>query len=119
MTYVRRLKAVGAILALAAVFTNSHVWGESAKKAPEKRRTATPKIKPDKAEQDIAEDLANTKFARANLLTYRTTGGDTLFALQIKPKLEPVPERPRDYLVMIDTSASQVKAPLATALALT
>jgi Mg-chelatase subunit ChlD/tetratricopeptide (TPR) repeat protein len=119
MTYVRRLKAVGAILALAAVFTNSHVWGESAKKAPEKRRTATPKIKPDKAEQDIAEDLANTKFARANVLTYRTTGGDTLFALQIKPKLEPVPERPRDYLVMIDTSASQVKAPLATALALT
>lgn len=119
MTYVRRLKAVGAVLALAALVTNSHVWGESAKKAPEQRRSSAPKITTEKAEDDIAEGLANTKFARAAVLTYRTTGGETLFALQIKPKLDPVPERPRDYLVMVDTSASQVKAPLATARALT
>jgi hypothetical protein len=119
MTYVRRLKAVGAVLALAAIITNSHVWGESANKPPEKRRAAASKVRTQPGEQDIAEDLANTKFAKAAVLTYRTTGGETLFALQIKPKLDPVPERPRDYLVMVDTSASQAKAPLATARALT
>src|SRR5437868_4568008 len=118
MTYVRRLRVVGAVLALTAIFTNSHVWGESAKKPPEKRRSDTPRFSKEK-DQDIAEDLANTKFAKEAVLTYRTTSGETLFALQIKPKLDPVPERPRDYLLMVDTSASQVKAPLAAARALT
>src|SRR5439155_1540516 len=119
MNYVRRLKAVGAVLALAAIFTNSHVWGEAAKKPPQKRQAAAAKFGPEKADQDITEDLANTKFAKASVLTYRTTGGETLFALQIMPKLDPIPIRPRDYLVMVDTSASQVRAPLAAALALT
>src|SRR5207245_6397343 len=119
MTYVRRLRAVGAFLALAAIFTNSHVWGEAAKKAPEQRRSAKAKVGPEQADQDITEDLANTKFAKASVLTYRTTGEETLFALQIMPKLDPVPIRPRDYLVMVDTSASQVGAPLAAAQALT
>jgi tetratricopeptide (TPR) repeat protein len=119
MTYVRRLKAAGVALALAAIVTNSHVWGESAKKAPEKHRSPTSKASLDKGDSDIAEDLANTKFAKAAVLTYHTTTGDNLFALQIKPKLDPVPERPRDYLVMVDTSASQAKGPLAAAQALT
>lgn len=118
MTYVRRLRAVGAILVLAAIVTNSQVWGDGAKKAPEQRRSATAKVAPEKADQDFTEDLANTKFAKSSVLTYRTTGGETLFALQIKPSLDPVPVRPRDYLVMVDTSASQVRAPLAAALAL-
>jgi hypothetical protein len=119
MTYVRRLKAVGALLALAAIVTNSHVWGESAHKPPEKRRTATPNLKPEANSPDIADDLAQTKFAQAAVLTYRTTSGETLFALQIKPQLDPVPQRPRDFLVLVDTSASQAKGPLATAVALT
>ena len=79
MTYVRRLRVVGAVLALTAIFTNSHVWGESAKKPPEKRRSDTPRFSKEK-DQDIAEDLANTKFAKASVLTYRTSGGETLFA---------------------------------------
>jgi hypothetical protein len=120
MTYVRRLKAVGVTLALAAIVTNSHVWGESAKKAPEKKRSSsTAKVSPEKGDYDIAEDLANTKFAKAAVLSYRTTKGETLFALQLKPKLDPVPERPRDYLIMVDTSASQAKGPLAAAQAVT
>src|SRR6266849_1322160 len=119
MTYVRRLRAAWAVLALAAILTNSHVWGEVDKKSPEKGRPATTKGGPERADRDITEDLANTKFAQASVLTYRTTGGETLFALQIKPKLDPVAARPRDYLVMVDTSASQVKAPLAAAQSLT
>src|SRR5579871_619015 len=119
MTYVRRLRVVGAVLALTAILTNSHVWGEVDKKPPEKRPTAKAKVSPEKADEDITDDLAQTKFAKASVLTYRTTGGETLFALQIKPKLEPSPVRPRDYLIIVDTSASQANAPLATARALT
>src|SRR5438128_4398397 len=119
MTYVRRLKAAGAVLALAAIFTNSHVWGEVDKKSPQKGHSAKVKASPEKADRDITEDLANTKFAQASVLTYRTSGGETLFVLQIKPMLDPVGPRPRDYLVMVDTSASQVKAPLNAARALT
>jgi hypothetical protein len=115
MTYVRRLRAVGAILALAAVLTTSHVWGDPANKTSEKRRVGSKRTTPAKADQDFVEDLASSKFAKGGVLTYRTTGGDVLFALQLKPKLEPAPSRPRDYLVMVDTSASQVKGPLTIA----
>ena len=114
MTYVGRLKGVGALLALAAVLTNSHVWGESDKKSPP-QRAGVNRHAIDKADQSFEENLAKSKFASGGLATYRTIGGDLLFALQVKPKLEATPERPRDYLVMIDTSASQVKGPLTAA----
>ena len=38
MTYVHRLKAAGALLAVAAVITNAHVWGEPTKQTKVKRR---------------------------------------------------------------------------------
>src|SRR5438309_2288980 len=103
MTYVRRLRAVGAALALMAVITTSHVWGDPAK--PSAKRLASAAT-PDPVEEDVSYDLANTKFAAGGVLTYRTTGGELLFSLQLKAKLEAGKERPRDYLVMVDTSAS-------------
>src|SRR5262249_38482085 len=39
----------------------------------------------------------------------------TLFALQVKPKLADAPARPRDVLVLVDTSASKAQGPLALA----
>jgi hypothetical protein len=123
MTYVHRLKAAGATLALAAVLTNAHVWGEAAAGSPAGRHLGEAKAPSRPTQQDaakdVADDLANSKFAQGGLLVYRTTGGENLFALQVKPRLEPASARPRDYLVMVDTSASQVKGPLAAAQAIT
>jgi tetratricopeptide (TPR) repeat protein len=116
MTSVRRLILAGAFIALAAVLINAHLWGEPSKKAPDPWRFNGRRHALAKAEENFAEDLANSKFARGGLLTYKTTAGDIMFALQIKPKLDPAPARPRDILVMVDTSASQVKGPLSAAI---
>src|SRR5258708_1779922 len=111
MTYVRRLKIVGALLALAAVISTTHVWGEPGGQSLKKRRPGTEKLASDNSDETFAEDLANSKFAGSNLVTYKTTAGDTLFALQVKPQIPVAGERPCDYLVMVDTSASQAKGP--------
>ncbi len=47
------------------------------------------------------------------------TAGETLFALQLKPRLDALPAKPLDLLVMIDTSASQAQGPLASAIKIT
>jgi tetratricopeptide (TPR) repeat protein len=117
MTSMRRLKAVGGILALAAIVTTSHVWGEPAQRRRDRGQggpTAT-----DQSEETLADDLANAKFAKGGVLTYHTAQGETLFALQLKPALSAAPARPRDYLIMVDTSASQAKGPLAAAIRFT
>jgi hypothetical protein len=119
MTYVHRLKFAGALLALAAVITNSHVWGEPTKKPQEKRRFSPKHSTPRPGDLGSAEDYAASKFTKGGPAAYRTTDGDFLFALQLKPKLDPVPAQPRDYLIMVDTSASQVRGPLDAARELT
>ena len=116
MTHVRRLLAVSAVLAIPAAFTLSHhLWGDSGKKDFQK---VTP---PAAARQDrsFSEELAHNKFADASVLTYRTAAGDLLFALQVQPKLESVAPRARDYLVLVDTSASKAQGPLDAAKKLT
>jgi len=112
MTYVHRLRAAGALLVLAAVVTNPHVWGEPTKQLKIKRRAAEKPLLASKDDLESADQFVSPKFANGGLVTYRTTAGDLLFALQLKPKLEAAPARPRDYLVMVDTSASQVQGPL-------
>jgi tetratricopeptide (TPR) repeat protein len=111
MTYVRRLRAVGAVLALAAVVTNAHVWGDSQKSAKDNLRSAA-----QSPAADVAEDLTPSKFTNGDAISYRTSAGETLFALQIKPRLDALPAKPLDLLVMIDTSASQARGPLASAI---
>ena len=39
--------------------------------------------------------------------SYQPVKGDAYFALQVQPKLEPAPARPRDYLIMLSTAATQ------------
>jgi hypothetical protein len=58
------------------------------------------------------DELAATKFSQLPALTYRLREGETLFAWQVKPTLDPLPPRPRDVLVVVDTSASQAGRPL-------
>src|SRR5262249_18708777 len=56
----------------------------------------------------LSEDLARSRFADQPLVIYTTAAGDTLFALQVQPKLDAPAARPRDVVVLIDTSASKV-----------
>lgn len=114
MTTVRRLRAVSAILGLAAVATCSHVWGEPA--GDKAKNTLTGRNEPPPLKRQLAEELGATKFTDRNLVLYETLGGERLFALQVQPKLEAAKDaRPRDLLILVDTSASQVRGPLDTA----
>ncbi|HMC88712.1 MAG TPA: vWA domain-containing protein, partial [Gemmataceae bacterium] len=111
----RRLKVVGGFLALVAIITTSHLWGDPAKPVHGKRLGRAHNHAPDLADEGFTDDLAESKFAKGGMVTYRTSAGDSLFALQIKPKLEAAPDRPRDYAIVVDTSASQARGPLANA----
>ncbi len=121
MFAVRRLLAVGSVLALIAVLASTRLWGETAPERGKVLHNSTGLQRPgdDGTGQQIAEELSLSRFADRPLVLYRTEQGETLMALQLKPKLEPVPARPRDYLVLIDTAASMAEGHLTTAQALT
>ena len=114
MARIRRFVAVLATLTVAAAFTATSVLGDGGDKSRQ-RRLAKDKAANIDGDKALTEDLAGAKFASGGVLTYRTRDGALLFALQVKPKLDAAPERPVDYLIMVDTSASQVGMPLANA----
>jgi hypothetical protein len=119
MTEGRRLWAVAAFLALTAAVCYSHVLGEGARDH-ESDRWRADRDKPAAGQADrLAEDLAASKFTGHPVVTYQTPAGDTYFALQVQPDLPADPARPCDYLVLVDTSASQAQGPLALAVKLT
>jgi hypothetical protein len=119
MTEGRRLLAVGALLALAAAVCYSHVLGDGApNRDAERWRAERDKALTGHADQ-VTDDLAASRFSASPVLTFRTPEGETLFALQVKPDLPAGPARPCDYLVLVDTSASQARGPLAAAVKLT
>ncbi len=120
MTMIRRLTAVVTILVMTAVFTCTNVWGDSGRNKSQSEPIASgSKTVAADSGHSLGGDLAVSKFSSHKVLTYRTRSGETLIALQVQPKLSPVPARPRDCLVLVDTSASQIGLPLANACTLT
>src|SRR5262245_61768717 len=119
MTVGRRLLTAGAFLALAVVICYSHVWGEPARDKENEKWRAERDKPVSRNDRQFAEELAASKFADNPVVTYRNPQGETLFALQVKPELERGPARPRDILVLVDTSASQATGALTTAQKLT
>ncbi|MBV9123860.1 MAG: hypothetical protein JO112_10925, partial [Planctomycetes bacterium] len=115
MIGVHRLGTVCAAMTILAMVTGSHVLGGAGNPLREKLIDSGSQSAPDKGPASLAEDLAQSKFARGGIITYQAVNGDDHFALQLQPKLDPVPARPRDVLIMVDTSASQVGWPLRTA----
>ena len=108
MTLVKRLRLLTAVLgaaALGAVVVNS-VIGDVRTDKP--AAPATP-ARPEAAK--LIDELARTKFSDKATVAYKA-GADTLFAWQVKPTLAPAPVRPRDIVVLVDTSASQAGTPL-------
>ena len=105
MTKVRRLRAVIALLGLSALFSSARLWGE-----PSDRKDRA-KVLPDSNRLTKSGDpeaaLAASRIAKGGVLTYRPQDGDPFFALQLKPTLDTVPPRPRDWLILVSTSAGQ------------
>ena len=101
MTMVNRLKASAVVLGMAAAITSAFVWGEPA-------RDKTPGNGFNPAGVKLRNDFMSNRFANQTVLTYQTESGETMFALQIKPNMKPaVTPRPRDMVLVVDTSASQ------------
>src|SRR5262249_7802097 len=116
MTTVRRLKVVSTIVAVAAVATCVHVMGvEPTKDKTKNFLTGPNQAPPARADRNLAEELANTKFSNQSLGLYQTQAGEDLFFVQVNPTLAAAAERPRDLLFLFDTGASQAGGPLATA----
>ncbi|OWK44483.1 hypothetical protein [Fimbriiglobus ruber] len=114
MTFVRRLRLLTTALGLAAVtaVVGSAVFSNLRARtaaAPARGAAGTP----------APAEVAITKFTNQPALTYKSASGDTIFAWQVKPTLEARAPRPRDILVMVDTSASQAGPVLNDARAIT
>lgn len=109
MTFLKRLWAVPMVLGVAATLlaVGNNLFGDVPGKNPIKPTDPT---RPDGAR--LVEDMALTKFSRVPALTYQPRDGEMLFAWQVKPTVEAGPVRPRDLLVIVDTSASQAGKPL-------
>jgi tetratricopeptide (TPR) repeat protein len=119
MSIGRRLLATGVVLALVGLLSYSHVLGEAAKNPDREKWRAEGERPAAEPGGPVAEEIAACKFADKPVVTYRTLAGETLFALQVQPALDRPAARPRDFLVIIDTSASQAGEPLQNAIKLT
>jgi hypothetical protein len=109
MTTPRRLQLASATLVLFAAA--AHVWGDSAAS----KRTAPNSLAAAIRTPDVNAEEIGSRFAQQTVVTYQPANGDEYFALQLKAILPPSQPRPRDVLVLIDTTASQAGRPLANA----
>ncbi len=102
-----RLLALAALIGLGVWLSRPSQGEPTAKSA----NPATP-VRPaaTRPAQDFEADLAKSKFAMAPLHLYQPLEGDPIIALQVQPKLPAAPERKRDYVILISTSASQAGA---------
>ena len=118
MIEIRRLLAVAGVLAAAAIISTSVVWGVSERDKEEKTwRAGDGKfINPQDSSGRSAEELERSRFADQTMVVYQPEGGEALFGLQVRPTLDKPADLPRDYLVIVDTSASKAQGPMTIAL---
>lgn len=108
MTIVKRLRLLTAALGVAAasVAVVTTVFGDI-------RPNPTPAT-PTRTEAAV-DTAARTRYTDQPALTYQTGANEVAFAWQVKATLPAAAARPRDILVMVDTSASQAGVHLARA----
>jgi tetratricopeptide (TPR) repeat protein len=110
MTFLKRLRLASGILGCAAIgaAVSGIVFGDAKPTIP-----TTALVPGAPRGTNLIDELAKTRFSEQPTLAYQTSAGETLFAWQIKPALTASAKpRPRDVLVMVDTSASQSGEPL-------
>jgi tetratricopeptide (TPR) repeat protein len=108
MTFLKRLRVLPAVLGVAAALAavGTSLFGDV------RTGPTPPPASPRPDGGSVVEELAVTKFSKLPVLTYQLRDGDVLFAWQVKPAVAPAPARPRDLLILVDTSASQAGRPL-------
>lgn len=110
MNFLKRLRLLPAVLGVSATLAavGTTLFGDSrpGAKPPAAVETARPEG------GRFVDELAVTKFSKLPVLTYRPQNGDALFAWQMKPTVPAPAARPRDVLVLVDTTASQAGKPL-------
>ena len=110
MVSFRRVWKVGGFLAVAAIVTCSHVWGEPRDNNAAKDAKDGNKPKISEEELDRRSPFSNREFTRFKdkpVVRYTKTTGEELIAVQLQPSLPAQKPRPHDYVVLIDTSASK------------
>ena len=120
MFAVRRLFAVGSLLTLLGLLLSAQLWGQAGKRGQSLLDSTDAKRPADTSiDSYAAAEMSLSRFADQPLLLYnRPDQKETLLALQVKPRLDAVPVRPRDYLVLVDTAAHMAGGDLKTALTL-
>jgi hypothetical protein len=109
----RRLFAVGSVLTLIGVLASTHLWGQAGgrSKSPLDSTEAKRPI-----DTHAVSEMSLSRFADQPLVLYhRPDQAESLLALQVKPRLQAVAPRPRDYLILIDTAAHMAGGDLKTA----
>lgn len=112
MTFLKRLRVVTAVLGGQPSSPPSPRPSSATPATQPHPRLQAPVAAPRPDGNRMIEELLASKFSKLPVLTYQARDGETLFAWQIKPTLPPTPARPRDLLVLVDTSASQAGRPL-------
>lgn len=102
MTTLKRLRMLAAIIGTgtACVALGTLVFGDLRPSASPAKPVATV------AAPKLIDELAKTKYSNVPALAYTAKSGETTFAWQLQPQLASE-ARPKDILVMVDTSASQ------------
>ena len=99
MISVRRLTAVGALLALAAASTSSQVWGEPNPRDQELQKWRSSSVAPPPKDRAFADEWMPSRFSDRPFGLYRSAKGENYFYLELKPELKESAPRPRDYVL--------------------
>ena len=112
MTFLKRLRVLPALLGVAATLAavGTSIFGDLRARPAPPAAAPAPDVRPDGAR--VTDELAANRFAKLPVLTYQPREGELLFAWQIQPTVAAPAPRPRDVLVLVDTTASQAGAPL-------
>ncbi len=116
MNVIYRLKIITAITLVAAIITGAWLWALDSKD-----NKGIPKLsKVDTIfESKIQNDVNAGKFTNLSVVSYQGPDQSRYVAWQVQPKLDPVPARPRDVAILVDTSASQSGRPFQLAKSIT
>ncbi|MDY3554867.1 VWA domain-containing protein [Gemmata sp. JC717] len=110
MNLLKRLRVLPVLLGVGATLAalGTTLFGDMRTAPP--GAPPTDPVRPDGGR--FVEDLVATKFSNTPVLTYQPRDGELIFAWQVQPALAPQAARPRDVLVVVDTTASQAGRPL-------